>query len=538
MKYVIILTATLLTSSSTFAMKGEEENKSGSTLQAAFNTASRFEQWKHFFKSVEQEINNAKNKEDIKNIQNFLDKNKATFTDPHLKDLYNKIFEKATEKYTELNKMEIFTKLTEGPGEVNQGCKKINEECKKYEISDIPEEVLRAEILKGRNLNLDEIKQLSKQWYKLSKGLTDKVIIKTIPSVEQFDNYDWSRVEELSFPEDFCLNKTKISKIDEYYRAKRILAILQKLTNLKVLDLTNLSSDVVDSFISELTQKLKKNPSQKIPSLMLPISYELDKGNYMRLQALKNNIAALKFTGMHPEKGREYTGRLLRKLGNGLSSLAFSRGMSKTLQETFEKSVNNNKLINLRLLTLKNCGPLTNKGLHFLKKLPNLESLEISWECGFALVNDLVDDESIKVINELTTLKSLTLGLRKITGSTLDFSKMENLESVDFTMCLDLQDSVFKKLVSLPKLKTLRAINLQDVTDEALTSIGNIQTLELLDLRGCNKITDDGLDRLKSLKNLKLLDLRGCKDVTKEKIEDLRKSYPELTVLYEGRKAW
>ncbi len=157
----------------------------------------------------------------------------------------------------------------------------------------------------------------------------------------------------------------------------------------------------------------------------------------------------------------------------------------------------------LRTLNLEGT-KVSDKGLRFLRKIPNLETLELS-------VHDpgvIISDDSAEALGKITTLRKLSLGGVKITDAGLKhigaLTRLENL-ALDHTK---VTNAGLAHLTQLSHLQHFLCNGLL-ITDEGAAHLAKIPSL--LHLHGSLNLTDQGAILLGKLPKLESLSVNGRK---------------------------
>lgn len=151
--------------------------------------------------------------------------------------------------------------------------------------------------------------------------------------------------------------------------------------------------------------------------------------------------------------------------------------------------------------------PLTIARLTILAQLTNLEELDLS-ECV------MLDDEDLALLAPLTRLKILNLHYhRNLTDAGLaHIAKFSHLQELDlFCACELLMGNGFAHLVQLPLLQKIMVSKISDTGLAYLTQLPNLQELIL---HRCEKLTDVGFAYLAKCVHLRVLDLSNCVQLT------------------------
>lgn len=167
------------------------------------------------------------------------------------------------------------------------------------------------------------------------------------------------------------------------------------------------------------------------------------------------------------------------------------------------------------------------------------------------LARTLVEDEALKLISDMSSLKKLRLAGTNVTGTGLELLEKLPLEDLDLSECQQFDDSA---MVSIGKLKSLKRLNLWRTTvtdagvgdlagltqltwlnldnipfsDDGLAHLSEMQKLKFLHL-GSTEVTNAGMPKLIGLSSLE--DLRVTRTaVTEEGVAPLREAHPEMKI--------
>ncbi len=133
-------------------------------------------------------------------------------------------------------------------------------------------------------------------------------------------------------------------------------------------------------------------------------------------------------------------------------------------------------------------------------KLPGMPVVEVDFSGA------MIADADLKLLAGLKDLRKLRLASTKITGAGLKaLGELENLEELDLSFAIAIDDEAVKELAAFKKLKVLSVLNCK-VTDAGLKTIAGLDKLEELKA-GQNKLTDAGVTALGNLKELRRLEL-------------------------------
>jgi Leucine-rich repeat (LRR) protein len=142
---------------------------------------------------------------------------------------------------------------------------------------------------------------------------------------------------------------------------------------------------------------------------------------------------------------------------------------------------------------------------------------------------DQVDDDTMRIIGELTNLKKLNLDYARITPTGASYLKgLTKLEYLSLNFVPELGDAGIANVAGLTILNGLGLIN-TGITNEGLASLKGLTNLKTLILAANEKIDDAGLVHLKGLTNLIYLSLRFTK-VTEAGVKELQKALPNTKI--------
>lgn len=204
-------------------------------------------------------------------------------------------------------------------------------------------------------------------------------------------------------------------------------------------------------------------------------------------------------------------------------------------------------LTTLTRLALRNCVHVTDEGLAFVAKSPNLRAVYFDachriTDAGLAHLSGLLQLEEVTVsqASMLTSCSSLA-GLTNLRALSLEYAYqltdagfahiagLPRLELLNLNCCHQLTQQTWLRIT---KLRCLTELNLDGtrIDDEGLIQIGKISSLKILSFRHNGEITSAGLVHLLSLVNLEWLNLRSWTNFTEEGVQQLL-SLPKLTKL-------
>ena len=168
------------------------------------------------------------------------------------------------------------------------------------------------------------------------------------------------------------------------------------------------------------------------------------------------------------------------------------------------------KHVSLGLTTLKSvnlsfCGSITDTGLRFLAKMPNLQEINLR-SC------DNVSDIGIGYLAEGgSRICALDVSFCERIGdqALIHISQgLFHLKSLSLSACNISDEGVFKLVRTLHDLETLNIGQCSRITDKSLGMISDhCKNLKSIDLYGCTKITTVGLEAIMQVRNLHTLNL-------------------------------
>jgi|GEM_PF-4659772 len=209
---------------------------------------------------------------------------------------------------------------------------------------------------------------------------------------------------------------------------------------------------------------------------------------------------------------------------NGLNAPAIAvtsaeQGTIETLRQIASVSFETNE--NGNIVQLSATGPdVGDAELAGISKLSRLQKLTLN--------ESRVTNESLKVIGELTDLKTLLLEKTAITAEGLEsLTSLKSLEHVSLAGCSLGDDGA----AAIGRMTSLLFLDLRqsDISDAGLRSLTGLNRLQRLYLNGTN-VSGEGLSEWGSHPSLQLLNLSGV-GLTKDTIRNLA-GFPELGQLY------
>ncbi|HIJ73823.1 MAG TPA: sigma-70 family RNA polymerase sigma factor [Candidatus Hydrogenedentes bacterium] len=174
----------------------------------------------------------------------------------------------------------------------------------------------------------------------------------------------------------------------------------------------------------------------------------------------------------------------------------------------------------LRYLNISCPGKLTVSGVNHLDALVDLERLK---------VGRFVQDYSGLALSNLTKLKHLTLSFNGTLRDedTACVADLKGLEWLSLGSGPTFSDAGMAHLKGLSALQLL-SIGGDGLTDKALSYLADTRSLERLYIRGNGNITDRGLRHLESLDSLRMLELDTSNRLSRGAIERLYRELPSL----------
>lgn len=181
-------------------------------------------------------------------------------------------------------------------------------------------------------------------------------------------------------------------------------------------------------------------------------------------------------------------------------------------------------------LNLTSCKRLTDNALGWLRQLPALASLNLSYCWGITNTG----------LSRLGTIRSLThvsiVGwkMKHITDPGLHaLSSSGNLRSVDVSACPFITSKGVKMLASQSRrLEWIAFVSCPLISDEAIVSlVQHCPELSVVQAQQCDMLTDASLNELHKAKKLKQLHVLGCPLLTPAACERFRASHPNVLKL-------
>ncbi|MEC7564817.1 MAG: hypothetical protein VX738_03955 [Planctomycetota bacterium] len=157
-------------------------------------------------------------------------------------------------------------------------------------------------------------------------------------------------------------------------------------------------------------------------------------------------------------------------------------------------------LTNLTNLDLRGCN-ISNTGIAHLTGLTNLRALRLSGESGLTTV----DDGALADVGKLTNLKALFLDHLWVGENLTDLAPLQSLEELYLAKTL-IDDDSLKAIQQHPKLKKLR-ISQTQITDAGLEQLTTLTHLTDLDLSENSVISDRGMAPISKITTLQKLNL-------------------------------
>lgn len=182
-------------------------------------------------------------------------------------------------------------------------------------------------------------------------------------------------------------------------------------------------------------------------------------------------------------------------------------------------------LASLEVLELRAQTTLTPEGLKEIFNLTNLRELTLS--------DRMVNDEVLADLAKLNHLAVLNVRSVFMTDAGINsIRRLKNLRTLRIFVGSSVSDEGLKQLAEL-NLRSLE-LTLSDVNDEKLKELRKFSSLKLLRLVNAVNVTDNGIPHLSELTDLKDLDLANA-SLTKYGIQQLKKSLPNCSIIYEAR---
>lgn len=189
-------------------------------------------------------------------------------------------------------------------------------------------------------------------------------------------------------------------------------------------------------------------------------------------------------------------------------------------------------LANLKQLKVLRLGStqVTDVGVAYLAKLPNLESLDLSGcsnltkdvckslsQCRHLVhlhfADTPVDDESLKSLSNLSNLQILYLKNSSIKGPGLAYlTSLKHLHELGLHYCHNLNPDSASYIRQLPTITVLH-LSKTPIDDKSLQYVSQMKYVENLDLQSTN-ITGEGLLELTKLARLRYLNISYCKNLS------------------------
>jgi hypothetical protein len=193
-----------------------------------------------------------------------------------------------------------------------------------------------------------------------------------------------------------------------------------------------------------------------------------------------------------------------------------ARGLSLRISECF---------LNITELNLNNTVNFNDKSYEPLVNLPNLKTL-------FLDNTAFLTDQIFEPISRIQTLESLSLdNARSLGDSSLEHigSRLVNLVNLNIKSCSGFTPNGFKQLHNLKQLKTLNCEELGSINRVSLREINKITTLESLNFNLCLSLNDDYIPLLAPLTALRTLELNSpSNNFSANGIASLTDTVPQL----------
>ncbi|XP_031794556.1 dynein regulatory complex subunit 6 [Sarcophilus harrisii] len=167
----------------------------------------------------------------------------------------------------------------------------------------------------------------------------------------------------------------------------------------------------------------------------------------------------------------------------------------------------------LTYLNLRSCTQLTDCGIEFITKLPNLISIDLSVTA--------ITDEALTSLSNHKKLKELSVSeCEFITDSGVKHFCQSTpiLEHLDVSFCLKLSGEILKALsTKCLRLTSLSIAGCPKMNDLAIRILSKkCHYLHILDVSGCVRLTDKAIEYLlQGCKQLRILKMRYCRRISK-----------------------
>ena len=166
----------------------------------------------------------------------------------------------------------------------------------------------------------------------------------------------------------------------------------------------------------------------------------------------------------------------------------------------------------LKCLHLRYNPLLTDQGIKNLIGLSHLVHLDLHAALS-------ITDTSLDFISQLTTLRYLDIGSSNVTNRGLAYlEKLPNLLLLDLCGCQGIGDDGLKHVGKMQSLRALNLLRCEGITDVGLGYLLSLRLLEKLNLTHCNQITGEGVKLLGN--GLPLLKWFGVGDENTNVTED------------------
>ena len=165
------------------------------------------------------------------------------------------------------------------------------------------------------------------------------------------------------------------------------------------------------------------------------------------------------------------------------------------------KSMSSLKKIRLQQDFGQTSSALTDTSLLYMSEMDSLESIELYY--------GEFTDKGLEYLSKLKNLQTLVIpNSHNFTGSGIQYlTKLENLEHLNIGS-RRLKDDDLEPIGRLKNLKELMLFNSRDITNAGISKLSGLNSLESLEI-WAPKVTTTGLNHLNALSNLNLLEVQG-----------------------------
>ncbi len=147
--------------------------------------------------------------------------------------------------------------------------------------------------------------------------------------------------------------------------------------------------------------------------------------------------------------------------------------------------------------------------------------------------NDLLDENALKVLQNLATLEELDLryciGINDF--SILDLQKLPRLKSLYLQDLKHFTDNGLAILSSIPTLEELSLYDCDAITGSGFANFSYSTKIKNINVGDCESLSDEGVYHLAKIKSLKSLTMSGCKLVSDQGISNFQ-DHECLEILY------